>query len=558
MRLQTGLLCSYGLLIFSSTQDGLSSLAGHKTRTREGYLPYRFEDFVLDSDRRELRRAGSLIPVEPQVFDLLEYLICNRERVVSKDDLVASIWHGRIVSESALSTRINALRVAIGDSGGEQRLVKTLPRKGIRFVGAVHEEQKPQAATASDAAGDQGSLILPDKPSIAVLPFINMDRDPQQEYFADGVAEEIITALSRCSWLFVIARNSSFTYKGKAVDIRQVGRELGVRYVLEGSVRRSGNRLRFISQLIDAKTGAHIWADRFEGEMSDVFDLQDRITESVVAVIEPNIQRAEIERLKRKPVSNLDAYDLMLRAQQLEYEFTAQSLAQAIRYLEQALALDSDYAGAMALAANCYGERAFQGWTQNAEAETTKGVHLATRALELGRDDSNVLWMVAHATLRLAMDRERAKELAYGSLALNSNSAIAMTIAGLTEAMSGNPSRAIELLRRAQRLSPRDPRGWLTASALSLAYFTEGQFQEAARSAERSLIQNPRFGPPLQVMAASLAKLGQQEKAAALIHQLLKNEPQLSLSRLRSRLMFMEERVWDSFSQGLRLAGMPE
>ena len=260
MRLQTDLLCSYGLLIFSSTQDGLSSLAGHKTRAREGYLPYLFEDFVLDSDRRELRRAGSLIPVEPQVFDLLEYLIRNRERVVSKDDLAASIWHGRIVSESALSTRINALRVAIGDSGDEQRLVKTLPRKGIRFVGAVHEEQEPQAATASAAAGDQGSLTLPDKPSIAVLPFINMDRDPEQEYFADGVAEEIITALSRCSWLFVIARNSSFTYKGKAVDIRQVGRELGVRYVLEGSVRRSGNRLRFISQLIDAKTGVHIWA----------------------------------------------------------------------------------------------------------------------------------------------------------------------------------------------------------------------------------------------------------------------------------------------------------
>ena len=376
-------------------------------------MPYLFEDFVLDSDRRELRRGGRLIPVEPQVFDLLEYLIRNRERVVSKDDLVASVWHGRIVSESALSTRINALRVAIGDSGDEQRLVKTLPRKGIRFVGAVLEEQKPRAATAPDTGTEQPPLTLPDKPSIAVLPFINMDRDPEQEYFADGVAEEIITALSRCNWLFVIARNSSFTYKGKAVDIRQVGRELGVRYVLEGSVRRSGNRLRFISQLIDAKTGAHIWADRFEGEMSDVFDLQDRITESVVAVIEPNIQRAEIERLKRKPASNLDAYDLMLRAQQLEYEFTEQSLTQAIRYLEQALALDSDYAAAMALAANCYGERAFQGWTRDAAAETTKGLHLATRALELGRDDSNVLWMVAHATLRLAMDRERASSRAY-------------------------------------------------------------------------------------------------------------------------------------------------
>jgi tetratricopeptide (TPR) repeat protein len=292
--------------------------------------------------------------------------------------------------------------------------------------------------------------------------------------------------------------------------------------------------------------------------MNDIFDLQDRITESVVAIIEPNLQRAEIERLKRKPASNLDAYDLMLRAQQLEYEFTEQSLAEAIRYLEQALTLDPDYAAAMALAANCYGERAFQSWTEDAAAERIKGLRLAARALELGQVDSNVLWMVAHATLRLAMDRERAKELAYGSLALNSNSAIAMTIAGLTEAMSQNPGKAIELLRRAQRLSPCDPRGWLTASALSLAYLTEGQFEEAASSAKRSLMQNPRFRPPLEVLAVSLAKLGQRENAAAVIEQLIKIEPQLSLSKLRARSMFVDERVWDSYSEGLRLAGMPE
>jgi TolB-like protein len=257
-------------------------------------------------------------------------------------------------------------------------------------VGAVREEQKSRASAPPDTGAERArpALALPDKPSIAVLPFTNVGRDPEQEYFADGVAEEIITALSRCNWLFVIARNSSFTYKGKAVDIRQVGRELGVRYVLEGSVRRSGNRLRFMGQLIDATTGAHIWADRFEGEMSDVFDLQDRITESVVTVIEPNLQRAEIERLKRKPASNLDAYDLLLRAQQLEYEFTEQSLAEAVRYLEQALILDPDYAAAMALAANCYGERVFQGWARDAEAETAKGLHQATRALELGQDDA--------------------------------------------------------------------------------------------------------------------------------------------------------------------------
>ena len=299
-------------------------VAGLRRAAGGEWLPYLFENYALDTERRELRRAGNLITLEPQVFDLLEYLVRHRERVVTKDDLIASIWRGRIVSESALSTRINALRVAIGDSGEEQRLIRTLPRRGLRFVGAVREEQKSHAGgfTGAGAEQEKAMLALPDKPSIAVLPFTDMDHNPEQEYFADGVAEEIITALSRCNWLFVIARNSSFTYRGRAVDIRQIGRELGVRYILEGSVRRGGNRIRFISQLVDATTGAHIWADRFEGEMSDVFELQDRITESVVAVIEPNLQRAEIERLKRKPVSNLDAYDLMLRAQQLEFEFT--------------------------------------------------------------------------------------------------------------------------------------------------------------------------------------------------------------------------------------------
>src|SRR5262245_37590646 len=291
-------------------------------------LRYLFEHCSLDTDRRELRCGASLVPIEPQVFDLLEYLIRNRERVVSRDDLLAKIWQGRIVSDSALTTRINAARAALGDSGDKQRLIKTLPRKGIRFIGVVREDEMIAEADGSRPAAvarpaeqpvppvtvvHQQRVMaaplvgVPDLPSIAVLPFANMSGDPEQDYFADGMAEEIITALSRCKWLFVIARNSSFTYKGAPVDVRQVGRELGVRYVLEGGVRRGGNRLRFTAQLIDALSGAHIWADRFEGEMTDVFELQDRFTESVVAAIEPNLQRAEIERLKKKPAANLDA-----------------------------------------------------------------------------------------------------------------------------------------------------------------------------------------------------------------------------------------------------------
>src|SRR5262245_23429852 len=333
--------------------------AGECVRSRGSSLRYLFEDYVLDTDRRELRHGTGLVLVAPQVFDLLVHLIRNRERVASKDDLIAAIWNGRIVSESALTTRINAARSAIGDSGKQQHLIKTLPRKGFRFIGNVREGEQPAeaAATSLTRVPPIPAPALPDRPAVAVLPFtiIGSDREGK-EYFADGIAEEIITALSRFRWLFVIARNSSFTYKGKTVDVRQIGCELGVRYVLKGSVRRAGKRLRIAGQLIDALSGVHIWADRFEGETSDVFELQDRISKRVAAAIEPKLQLAEFERLKHKPAPDLDAYDLLLRAQALEYEYTEQSLTAALLCLEQAVAIDPGYAPAMAFAAYCYAE----------------------------------------------------------------------------------------------------------------------------------------------------------------------------------------------------------
>jgi len=232
-------------------------------------LHYLFEHYAFDTDRRELLRGGESVSVVPQVFDLLEYLIRNRERVVSKDDLINAVWRGRIVSDAALTTRLNAARSAVGDSGEEQRLIKTLPRKGFRFVGAVRGDLSRSPIASGDTI-EPGSLHLPlpDRPSIAVLPFENMSGDPEQEYFADGMVEEIITALSRFKRLFVIARNSSFTFKGRAVDIKDIGRRLGVRYVLEGSVRKASGKIRIAGQLIDAVTGAHIWADRFERDLT--------------------------------------------------------------------------------------------------------------------------------------------------------------------------------------------------------------------------------------------------------------------------------------------------
>jgi TolB-like protein len=521
-------------------------------------LAYFFEDYSLDAERRELRRGSALVSLEPQVFDLLEYLIRNRDRVVSKDEVIGAIWHGRIVSDSALTSRMNAARIAIGDNGEVQRLIRTLRGKGFRFVGPVREEQCDAERSAVTAEPRSQALALPDRPSIAVLPFINMSSDPEQDYFADGMAEEIITALSRCKWLFVIARNSSFTYRGKTVDVRRIGEELGVRYVLEGSVRRADDRLRFTGQLVDAASGRHIWADRFDGEMSNVFNLQDRFTESVVAAIEPRLQLAEIERLKGKPAANLDAYDLLLRAQQLEYAYTEESLAGALSCLKEALAIDPEYAPALALAAYCYAERNIQGWAQDHEAEAAEGLRLASRALDLGKDDSNVLWMAAYAIRRFAQDTRRAKELAYRSLLLNPNSAIALAIAGWIEAMTANPEKALELVRRAQRLSPRDPRAWFMASAAGLAYFAAGRFEDAATAARETLDQNPRFAQAKRMLAASLAMLGQRERAAEIVQEVLKMEPQLTLTRLRARLRGMDEGVWSKWAQGLRLAGLPE
>ena len=518
---------------------------------------YLFEDFSLDAGRRELRHGAELVAVEPKIFDLIEFLIRNRDRVVARDDLIKAVWSGRIVSESTLSTSINAVRTALADSGEGQRLIRTLQRKGIRFVGNVREV--PHSTHGALPKSLQPSAFaLPDKPSIAVLPFSNITGDTEHEYFADGMAEEIITALSHCKSLFVISRNSSFTYKGKSIDVREVGRDLGVRYVLEGSVRRAGKRLRITGKLVDATSGAHIWADRFDGEMSDVFDLQDRIAENVVAAIEPNLQLAEIERLRRKPAENFDAYDLLLRAQQFEYEFTPESLSAALRCLEKALAIDPNYATAMALTAYCYAERRVQGWMQDASAELQEGVRLAYRAIEFGKDDTNVLWMAAYAIRQLAMDARRAQELADRALSLNPNSAVALTVAGWSELALANSTKALEMFQRAERLSPRDPRGWFIAAGLSLAFFLEGQFDRAVSAANRALLGNPRSAVTLRIFAATLAASGKTQEAAAVVNDLRHIDPNLTISRWRARTTFYDKAVQEKIVDGLRIAGLPE
>ncbi|MCA6096847.1 winged helix-turn-helix domain-containing tetratricopeptide repeat protein [Bradyrhizobium australafricanum] len=517
-------------------------------------MTYYFNDFTLDSERRELRRGDALVAVEPQVFDLLEFLIRARDRVVSRDEVLAAVWHGRIVSEATLSSRVNAARTAIGDNGEEQRLIRTLPRKGLRFVGDVREDtahDRPVADNASPPRPSEG-------PSIAVLPFTNMSGDPEQDYFADGIAEDITTALARCSRLTVIARNSAFTYKGKAVDIRQVGRDLGVGYVLEGSVRRGGDRLRITGQLIDAVSGAHLWADRFDGAATDVFDLQDRITENVVGAIEPTLLVAEAERVRAAPPDRLDAYDLLLRAYSLRYEFTPESIEAALDCLDQALALDPAYAPALAASAYCHAMRHVQGWVKPNDAYRERAVAQAWRAVELAPGDPQVLWMAAFAIWNMADEIEPARDLFERSLAINPNSAMALVLGGWIEAMRGNQKAGRAMIERAQRLNPRDPRGWFAAAALAICAVLDQNFAEAVMWADKALAQNRRFAVALRVLIVALVKTGDTARAAQIARELLKVDPEFTISGFLSRIPFPVEAMSATYRETLKAAGVPD
>src|SRR5580692_10056108 len=332
-----------------------------------------FGDYEIDVERRELRRAKTPVHVEPQVFDLLVYLVQNCDRVVSKDDLIASVWGGRIVSDSTLTSRINAARKAVGDSGDAQRLIRTIARKGIRFVGEVRVEGgggPPRAGGLADDVGERSRQApsLPDRPAIAVLPFTNMSGDPEQEYFSDGISEDIITALSKLRWFFVIARNSSFIYKGKAVHMKQVAAELGVGYVVEGSVRKRGDRVRITAQLNDVSTGSHIWAERYDRDIADVFAVQDEITEAIVAAIEPQLYAAENFRAQRKPPNSLDAWDLVMRALSHHWRVTRQDNLVAQALLEKATTIDPNYGQAYGMLATSHTFSAHMGWADMAMA----------------------------------------------------------------------------------------------------------------------------------------------------------------------------------------------
>ncbi|MGH7073553.1 MAG: adenylate/guanylate cyclase domain-containing protein [Stellaceae bacterium] len=409
-------------------------------------------------------------------------------------------------------------------------------------------------ATAQTTETSTPRLALPDKPSIAVLPFQNMSGDPEQDYFCDGMVEDIVTGLSRINWLFVIARNSSFVYKGRSVDVKQVGRELGVRYVLEGSVRKGGNRLRITCQLIEAETGAHVWADRYDGALEEVFDLQDRITETVVGVIEPNVRRVEIERARRKRPESLDAYDLYLRALPLSVSLIPADARGAIALLEQSLSLDATYAPAHALLAWCH-EICYlhEGFNPSDKAAC---IQHARAAIEGGTDDSATLAIAGIALLILAHDRETSLGAVDRALQLNDSCATALYFGAQVHAWSGNADIATDLATRAQRLSPFDLWSYIAHQAKGISALYEGSYAEAAAHFASGIQANPRFVSLYAWRGAALALAGQLDEGKLIAQRLLELEPHFRC-RLASEIGLIPV-IAERFYQGLRDLGIPE
>ncbi|WP_223529028.1 winged helix-turn-helix domain-containing tetratricopeptide repeat protein [Pseudomonas sp. GL-R-19] len=529
-------------------------------------MSFAFEDYVLDQERRELTLRGQVVAVGPQVFDLLLLFVNNPDRVLSKDELLKAVWSGRIVSESTITSHINAVRKAIGDTGEEQRLVRTVSRKGYRFVGQINgnmtgQARQPDIDERSSADTKQipsSTLVLPEKPSITVLPFQNLSGDSEQEYFADGVVEDIIAALSRIRWLFVIARNSSFTYKGQAVDAQGVGQELGVRYVLEGSVRKCGNRLRITGQLIDATSGTHIWAERFEGLLDDIFELQDQITESVVGAIAPQLERAEIERAKRKPTESLDAYDYYLRGMAKLHSGSREAIEQALPLFYQAIELDAEFASAYGMAAWCHFWRKLNGWMTDRPAEIAEGIRLARLAVTLGRDDAVALTRGGHALAHLAGEVDAGIALLDRARLLNPNLAPAWFLGGILRALHGETDAAIEHLQHAVRLSPLDPEMFRMQVGMALAHFFAGDFDAAADWAEKALGNLPSLLIAAALVAASHALGGRMDKANLAMQRLQKLDSSLRLGTLKDWLPIQRPEDFARFVDGLRLAGLPE
>jgi TolB-like protein/Flp pilus assembly protein TadD len=524
-------------------------------------LQFVFEGHVLDTRTRELRRGCEPIAVEPQVLDLLIYLVENRNRVVTKDDLIESVWGGRIVSDTALTTRIYAARRAIGDTGRDQKLIRTISRKGLRFIGALEQSAGDDAVHPEAALSpiDAGSTSLPVRPArgrpmIAVLPFSNMSDDPEQDYFSDGISEDLITALSRLRWFFVIARNSSFIYKGRAVHVGQVGRELGAGYVLEGSVRRSGDRARITAQLNDVTTGSHLWAERYDRDVADVFAVQDEITEAIVAAIEPQLYAAENFRARSKPPGSMDAWELVMRALAHYGQVSPADQVAAQELLQKAIAIDPEYSQALGLLSSSYTFAAHMGWA-DAAVVVPLAESAALSAVRIDSEDPRAHHALGsvHLITRRFDDALAEFELA---LRLNPSFLHAQSYYATALAFSGRWQEAVDAANHAMLLSPRDPLLALIYGSAALAHYIGGEYENAIRTAKTAIRLRADYAGAHRVLVAAAGISGLKELAETALQDLRRTQPNISCEWIFTHVPMKLDSDRMHYMEGFRRAGL--
>jgi TolB-like protein len=508
--------------------------------------------FRLDADAGILFHGAEPLQLGRRAVALLALLAQRAGAPVSKEALVEAAWPGLAIEDSNLTVQIAAVRRVFQDLAGGADWIETLPRRGYRYVGPAVTTQDQDRTSAVFASP---TLALPDRPSIAVLPFSNLSGDADQDYFIDGTVDDIITGLSRINWLFVIARNSTFTYKGRTVDVKQVGRELGVRYVLDGSVRRARDRVRITAQLVEASTGAHVWAERYDRPYDDLFALQDEIALSVVGAIAPSLRRAEIERVKRKRPDSLDAYDLVLRAQPDVDSGMPQQVTRALALLERAIALEPGYALAHGNAAMCHHCLFLRAGLQ--EVERAASIRHARSAIVHGQDDALALTWAGFSLGMDAHDRAAAFTALEAALAISPSSALTYILGSVMLAWGGNAERAIEWSERGLRLSPFDSWAWAAFDAQALSHFHQGRHEEAAHAAYRSVQANSAHSITYVQLAAALAALGRLEEAKAAAARVVELHPTFRYGRQFSGVNCAPA-LAASLGDALRAAGLPE
>jgi TolB-like protein len=521
---------------------------------------YRFKGFTFDLVRGALLDAdGAERPLRPKTFALLRFLVENAGRLMSRAEILDAVWPGIYVTEDSLSLCVREIRRALDDDA--QRLLRTIPRRGYLFAaemprldGAPAPDDDALAAVTSAIPGIAHAAGRP--PVLAVLPFINRTGERDQDYFADGLTEDLITALSHYRWFSVIARGSAFAYKGQTIDVRRVGRELAADYLLEGSIRRAGARIRVNALLSAAEDGRQIWAHRCDSDVQDIFTLQDHVVEAVAASIEPSLQRAEVDRAQQRAISSPGTYDLYLRALHLRWQGTREGSEDAAALLRRAVDRDADFAAAWALLADLTGYRISQGWAASGEAEMV--LQGARRLAECRTiDNPSALAWAGYALTFLGREYEAGLAAAERAQALAPNSAQILFLAGYCLVYAGEWRRAIGNLDRALRLSPMDPLIPIMRVALGAAYFTGGQYEQAVACAVPAVRWRRDYLVARRVLAASLAWLGRLEEAEAVVADLLATSPSETLGSVCARTGFAGE-VRERFLQGLRMAGLPD